>query len=339
LENLCKRGLYKRRELIRMYRFIRKFKEIDKGMTQECGGKASHLGELTKAGFNIPPGFCVISEALFYHLNQNAIHNTIFDIAETFNFEDLDDIEKKTAQIRSLIENSEVPPDLKLEILKGYHELTESAPDPLVAIRSSVAIKDSTISSFPGLMDTFHYVRGDHEIVKYVKKCWASVWSDRAAFSRKNKGIDHADALISPTVQVMINSDVAGIIFTANPMTSSREEMMVEANWGIGESVVSGQTQPDHYVLDKNTLEVKSKKIAKKSKMVAKGEGGGRQWFDIDPMKADIPTLTADQIAELGRVAVAIERHYDYPQDIEWAYEKGKLYILQSRRITTLKGH
>lgn len=321
-----------------MNRFIREFNKIDKAMTQECGGKASHLGELMRAGFNVPPGFCVISQALFYHLEQNAIHNNIFDIAETFNFEDLDDIEKKTAQIRSLIENSEVPLDLKSEILKGYHELaTKSTPDPLVAIRSSVAIKDSAISSFPGLMDTFHYVKGETEVVKYVKKCWASVWSDRAAFARKNKGIDHAKALISPTVQVMINSDVAGIIFTANPVTSSREEMIIEANWGIGESVVSGQTQPDHYILDKNTLEVKGKRIAKKSKMIAKGEGEGREWFDIDPKKADIPTLTADQIEELGRLAVAIEKHYNYPQDIEWAYEQGELYILQSRRITTLK--
>jgi pyruvate, water dikinase len=322
-----------------MYRFIRKFNEIDKDMTQECGGKASHLGELMKAGFNVPPGFCVISEALFYHLERNAIHKNIFDIAETFNFEDLDDIEKKTAQIRSLIESVEVPEDLGTEILGAYQELAAAGdPDPLVAIRSSVAIRDSTISSFPGLMDTFHYVRGDNEIVKYVKKCWASVWSDRAAFARKNKGMDHAKALISPTVQVMINSDVAGIIFTANPVTSSREEMMIESNWGIGESVVSGQTQPDHYILDKNTLEVRSRKIAKKSKMIAKGQGGGREWFDIDPKKADIPTLTADQIAELARVAIAIEKHYDYPQDIEWAYEQGKLYILQSRRITTLKG-
>ena len=308
-------------------------------MTQECGGKASHLGELTSAGFNVPPGFCVISEALFYHLDLNAIQNNIFDIAETFNFEDLDDIEKKTAQIRSLIENSEVPLDLKSQILKGYHELAaESTPDPLVAIRSSVAIKDSAISSFPGLMDTFHYIRGGKEVVTYVKKCWGSVWSDRAVFARRNKGVDHSRALISPTVQLMINSDVAGILFTANPVTSSREEMIIESNWGIGESVVSGQTQPDHYVLDKNTLEVKSKKIAKKSRMIAQGQGGGRAWFGIDPKKADIPTLTSDQIAELGRVAVAIERHYDYPQDIEWAYEKGKLYILQSRRITTLKG-
>jgi pyruvate,water dikinase len=321
-----------------MSRFIRKFSEINKDMTQECGGKASHLGELTRAGFNVPPGFCVISKAFFHHLEQNAIHNTIFDIGETFNYEDLDDIEKKTAQIRSLIESVGVPLDLESEILKGYQELTaEIAPDVLVAVRSSVAIKDSTVSSFPGMMDTFHYIRGGKEIVKYVRKCWASVWSDRAAFARKNKGIDHTKALISPTVQVMINSDVAGIIFTANPVTSSREEMMIEANWGIGESVVSGKTQPDHYVLDKNTIQVKSRKIAKKSKMVAKGEEGGRQWFDIDPKKADIPTLTADQIAELGRVAVAIERHYDYPQDIEWAYEQSKLYILQSRRITTLK--
>ena len=321
-----------------MGKFIRKFSEINKDMVQECGGKASHLGELTGVGYNVPPGFCVTSAAFLYHLGENAIHSTIMDISKTINYEDVDDIEKKASKIRSLIEDAKLPLDLESEILEGYHNLAaDGIPNPFVAIRSSVAIKDTNVSSFPGLMDTYHYIKGDEEIIEHVKKCWASVWSGRATFARNNKGIDHAKAIISPIVQTMINSDIAGIVFTANPVTSNREEMMIEANWGIGESVVSGKTQPDHYILEKNTLKVKSSIIAKKTKMIAKGKNGGREWFDIDPKNADIPTLSNAQIAELAKAAAAIEEHYDYPQDIEWAYMQDRLYILQTRKITTLK--
>jgi pyruvate,water dikinase len=321
-----------------MGRFVRGFGEINKDMTQECGGKASHLGELTRIGFNVPPGFCVTSEGLSYHIEKNAIKNIILDIARTIDYEDIDDMVKKTSDIRTLIEKADIPPDLESHILEAYQRLGgEGIHDPLVAIRSSVAVKDSAISSFPGLMDTFHYVKGKEDVIKCVKQCWASVWTDRAAVARKAKGIDHEKAIIAPIVQRMINSDIAGILFTANPVTSNREEMMIESNWGIGESVVSGKTQPDHYVLDKNTFKVKSSVIAKKTKMIAQGEGGGRQWFDVAPAKVGVPTLTDAKIAELTQAGVAIEKHYGYPQDIEWAYEVEQLYILQTRRITTLK--
>jgi pyruvate,water dikinase len=321
-----------------MGRFARAFGEINKDMTQECGGKASHLGELTGMGLDVPPGFCVISGAFSYHIEKNAIKDTIFGIAGAIDYEDIDDIVKKTSEIRSLIEGANVSPDLESDVLEAYHDLgSEGVQDPLVAIRSSVAVKDSAISSFPGLMDTFHYVKGGEDVIKYVKQCWASVWTDRATVARKTKGIEHTRAIIAPIVQRMIDSDIAGILFTANPVTSNREEMMIEANWGIGESVVSGKTQPDHYVLDKNTFKIKSNVIAKKTKMIAQGEGGGRVWFDVDPARVDVPTLADEKIRELSKAGVDIEKHYGYPQDIEWAYEGGKLYVLQTRRITTLK--
>jgi pyruvate,water dikinase len=318
--------------------YVRKFNEINKDMTQECGGKASHLGELTGLGFSVPPGFCVISEAFDYHMQENGIIHKIFDIAESFDFDDIDAIGKKTNEIRTFIEGADIPPDLETEILQNYTQLAEEkGAIPAVAVRSSVAVKDTPISSFPGLMDTYHYIKGNEQVIRCVKKCWASAWTDRAAFARNDKGIAHERAIIAPIVQKMINADIAGIIFTANPITSNKEEMMVEANWGIGESVVSGEAQIDHYSLDKNTLKVKKSVIAKKDRMIAEGEDGQRQWFDVDPEKTHIPTLTDEQIAELGKAAITVENHYDYPQDIEWAYKNGKLYILQTRRITTLK--
>jgi pyruvate,water dikinase len=321
-----------------MSNFARTFGEINKDMTQECGGKASHLGELTGIGFNVPPGFCVISAAFSYHIEKNAIKDTILELAGAIDYEDIDDTMKKTSEIRSLIEEANIPPDLESDILEAYQGLgTEGEKAPLVAVRSSVAVRDSAISSFPGLMDTYHYVKGKEDVIICVKRCWASVWTDRATVARKTKGIEHTRAIIAPIVQRMINSDLAGILFTANPVTSNREEMMIEANWGIGESVVSGKTQPDHFVLEKSTFKIKNSVIAKKARMIAQGKGGGREWFDVDPAKADIPTLTDEKIAELGKAGLAIEKHYGYPQDIEWAYEGGRLYVLQTRRITTLK--
>jgi len=201
-----------------------------------------------------------------------------------------------------------------------------------VAVRSSVAIRDSAISSFPGLMDTYHYIKGAQNVVQKVKECWASVWSTRAAMTRHNKKLDHEKAVIAPTVQLMVNSEVAGVAFTMNPITKAKDEIMIESNWGLGETVVSGKTTSDLFIVDKNTGAIKSQTIANKEDSYVQAEGGGGKWIKQDPSKAKAPSLTPDMIKELCRVARIIEEHYGYPQDIEWAFEKGTLYILQARK-------
>lgn len=321
-----------------MRKHVKMFGEMNKKDTQEAGGKAANLGELTQNGFNVPAGFCVTSESLFYHIAQNNIQAKIDNIVATFDYEDFGGIEEKTGHIRDLIINAEIPQDLFQEIRETIAELN-SPEEAFVAVRSSVAVKDSPVSSFPGMMDTYHYLKGEEEIVEHIRKCWGSLWTSRATISRHHKTIDHKLGLIAPIVQKMVHSEVAGVLFTANPITSSRDEIVIEANWGLGESVVSGKSMNDFFVLDKSPLKLKDKRISKKTLMIGFDEekGFGRKEMAVAPDMMDAPTLSDEQAEQLGETGLKIEEVFGFPQDIEWAYEKGELFILQSRNIRTLK--
>jgi pyruvate,water dikinase len=315
--------------------FVKRFDELNKDMFQECGGKAAHLGELTSLKLNVPNGFNVLGHAFYHHLQKNVLEDRVGEISRKINYDDYQDLEEKTEKIRALIVNAPIPPEIEKEIVENYERLSRDQQKPYVAVRSSVAVKDSSVSSFPGMMDTFHYIQGADRVVEKVKECWASVWSGRAAFSRHTKGIEHTKAIIAPTIQLMVNSDTAGVLFTVNPITGSKDDIVIEANWGLGESVVCGKCICDFYTADKNLFCIKVKKIAKKRQTYVQNKAGGADWVDVEPEKVNMPTLTENQVEELCRVACLIEGHYGYPQDIEWAYEKGVLYILQARRAKT----
>ena len=311
--------------------FVKSFEQLGKDMFEECGGKAAHLGELTGLKLNVPPGFTVLGDAYYHHLSVNKLTDRINDIAASINFDNFQDPEDKTKLIRELIIAAPVPPEIEREIVENYAKLP-GKKDPYVAVRSSVAIKNSAISSFPGMMDTYHYIRGAKDVVAKVRECWASVWSSRAAFTRHSKNLDHNKAVIAPTIQLMVNSEIAGVLFTLNPVTKAKDEIMIESNWGLGETVVCGRCQSDLYVVSKNPVAVKEKTIASKHESYVQAEGGGGTWAQVAADKVDKPTLTEEQIEELCRTARLIEEHYGACQDIEWAYEKGSFYILQARR-------
>lgn len=321
---------------MRMY--VKTFGEMTKEDIQEAGGKAANLGELTQNGFNVPPGFCVTSESLFYQISQSGLQPQIDQIVAGLDYEDYGGIEEKTSQIRDLITKAEIPQDLFQEIREAIEELNTPEAS-FVAVRSSVAVKDSPISSFPGMMDTYHYLKGETEIVEHIRKCWGSLWTGRATMSRHHKGVDHNLGLIAPIVQKMVHSEVAGVLFTANPITSNRDEIVIEANWGLGESVVSGKSMNDFFVLDKSPLQLKDKKISKKTLMICFDEdkGYGRKEMAIAPDKMDAATISDEQAEQLGEIGLKIEEVFGFPQDIEWAYEKGELFVLQTRNIRTLK--
>lgn len=319
--------------------YTMKFADISEKLVEQCGGKGAHLGELTKAGFNVPDGFVVVSDAYFDLLKYNNLESAIDKIARSINFDDYNDVDTKTKKIRELIENAELPPEYE-QIAASYSDLAKEAGiDPYVAVRSSVAVKGTSISSFPGMMDTYHYIHGAKEVVAKVKECWASVWTTRAAMMRHQKQIPYQSAIIAPVVQHMIDPDTAGVAFTANPINLSENEIVVESNWGLGESVVSGKAMSDFFCLDKATLKVKTKKISKKIiKMgMDKDLKGGRKEYQVEPEKCQQPSLTDAQLVKLGGTAKAIENHYGSPRDIEWAFEKDNLYILQARKIKGLK--
>jgi pyruvate, water dikinase len=312
--------------------YVKRFEELRKDMFEECGGKAAHLGELTSLKIRVPGGFTVLGEAFYHHLRSNNLDDKIRQAASTINYEDFQDLEDKTEQIRELILNATMPAEIENEIVEQYAKLSKGGEGPFVAVRSSVAVKDSPISSFPGMMDTFHYIRGKKNVVEKVRECWASVWSGRAAFARHNKELDDFKAVIAPTIQLMVNSEVAGVLFTVNPINGSKDDIVIESNWGLGETVVCGKCQSDLYILGKDGVTIKDKRIATKEQTYSQAREGGAEWVPVEPDKVNKPTLTDEQLKELCKIGCSIEEHYGCPQDIEWAFEKGELYILQARR-------
>ncbi len=313
--------------------YVKWFEEINKDMFQQCGGKAAHLGELTRLNLNVPKGFNIIGDAFSYHLKKNQLEDHIKEIEGAIHYEDFQDLEEKTERIRRVIIDAPMPEEIEQEIIVQYDRLSgDKQENPFVAVRSSVAVKDLPISSFPGMMDTFHYIQGAKNVTEKVKECWASVWSSRATFSRHTKGIDHFKAIIAPTVQLMVNSEVAGVLFTLNPINGSMEDIVIEANWGLGETAVSGKSTNDLFIIQKDPFRIKDRKIGRKHQTFMQNKEGGAKWVEVEPDKVTKPTLTDSQIEELCRLGMTIEKHYGFPQDIEWAYEKGRLYVLQARK-------
>jgi pyruvate,water dikinase len=308
--------------------------EISKEDVQRCGGKGANLGELTRAGVRVPPGFCITAGALAHVIDANSLAEPIARIAAGLDFEDLGMLEAETTRIRALIAAATIPADLEAEILDRYRALVGGEHE-FVAVRSSVAVRDSPIGSFPGMMDTYHYVRGESDVLQRVRECWASLWTARGAFARHSRGIDHDRGLIAPVIQVMVDADTAGVLFTANPISGAATEIVIEANWGIGESVVSGKSLNDFYVLDKSDLAVKERRTARKNMMVTiDGErGSGRKEQQVPAELAVAPTLSDSQLAELGTAGLAIEAHFGFEVDVEWAYKGGTLFVLQARKI------
>jgi pyruvate,water dikinase len=257
------------------------------------------------------------------------------------NFDEYNDIETKSAAIREMITEAEIPEDLLGEIGEQIHGLRDTAgEDPFVAVRSSVAVKDSAISSFPGMMDTYHFIKGEEQIIENIRRCWASLFTARAVYRRRQQNIPQDKGVIAPIVQRMVNADVAGVMFTANPITNARDEIMIESNWGLGESLVSGEAIVDYFIVSRDASpRIKEKRVQNKNIMVTidREKGIGRKKYELAGSMVTDCTLSDEQLFELAELGVKIEAVFQYPQDIEWAYENGELFVLQSRKVKGLK--
>jgi len=322
-----------------MNRFVSFLNEIGLEDLVQVGGKGAHLGEMIRAGFCVPPGFSVKSEGFDHFFDAANLERPIEEIAAQIDFRDLKEVEEKTARIREIISTAQIPEDLETEIREAYEALWEGeAAIPLVAVRSSVGTKDLSRSSFPGQMDTFHNVRGTEEVLATIRECWASVWSARAASTMHSLRIDPNMIIIAPVVQAMVPSEISGVLFTANPIDGNPEEILMDAAFGLGEAVASGSLTPDHYVLSKKDLRVLSRDVGCKSfKLeldVEKGSGNRR--VELSEEEASRECLTPEQVRELAELGIAVEEHFGTPQDVEWAYSRGKLFLLQSRKIAGL---
>ncbi|WP_456368989.1 phosphoenolpyruvate synthase [Thermococcus sp.] len=335
------------------YRFIKWFEELSKKDVPLVGGKGANLGELTNAGIPVPPGFCVTAEAYKYFVENvkvedgRTLQEWIMDIISKTNVDDSKQLQENTAKIRQKIIELPMPEEIAKEIEDAYKKLSQrfGKEAVYVAVRSSATAEDLPEASFAGQQETYLDVYGVDDVIDKVKKCWASLWTARATFYRAKQGFDHSKVYLSAVVQKMVNSEKSGVMFTANPVTNNRNEIMINASWGLGEAVVSGAVTPDEYIVEKGTWKIKEKFIAKKEVMVVRNPETGKGTVLVKvadylgPEWVEKQVLTDEQIIEVAKMGAKIEEHYGWPQDIEWAYDKddGKLYIVQSRPITTLK--
>jgi pyruvate, water dikinase len=306
------------------------FKEIRKNDISKVGGKGANLGEMFNNKIPIPDGFCVTAQAYEKFIEFNGIKDEIKQLLD-IDIENTNQLQNASEKINELILKSQIPIDIKNDIIKAYSNL-----NCFVAVRSSATAEDLPTASFAGQQATYLNVKGKENIVKYVQNCWASLFTARAIYYRETNKFDHMSVLISVVVQKMVNSDSAGVMFTVHPVTNNRNEMIIEGSFGLGELVVSGSVTPDSYIVTKKPLEIKDIYIAEKRIAMYRNEKG-ENYEKVLEDEANDQVLNEKQILELAKMGLLIEKHYNFPQDIEWAYEKGKLFITQSRPITTLK--
>ncbi|MBD3390183.1 phosphoenolpyruvate synthase [Candidatus Micrarchaeota archaeon] len=313
------------------------FEELDKGSLAEAGGKGANLGEMLKAGFPVPPGFVTTSGAYFKHLEQNDLTEKITEMLSGLDVDDTAKLQETAERIQELIIEGETPPELEAKIKENYQKLCQmrGEEEVYVAVRSSATAEDLPGASFAGQQSTFLNIHGPDGVVKAVKECWASLFTARAIFYREQNDFDHMKVGLSAIVQEMVQSEKAGVMFSVNPVSNRRSELMIEAAYGLGEVVVSGSVTPDTYVVDKDSFEILKKDIAKQTWMVMKHKGENAKAEIKDEMQ-DKQKLPDEDIVELAKLGVKLEEHYEFPQDAEWAYANGEIYIVQSRPITTL---
>lgn len=299
-----------------------------------AGGKGVNLGRLTAAGFPVPAGFVVTTDAYRGFLASGGLQDRIRRHLDGLDVDDVDDVEARAAAVRALIVATEVPRALAEEITAAYAELGASA---YVAVRSSGTAEDLAGASFAGLHDTYLDVRGPEQTVAAVRDCWASLWTARALAYRRHKGFDHMAVGLAVVVQVMVEAEVSGVMFTANPVSGVNNEYVVNAAWGLGEGIVSGIVSPDEFALRSGDLSVKRRALGPKAVKVVRDPATGTGTVAVDVPQPDRErySLTDDQLAELGALGRRITAYYDgIPQDVEWALADGRLSILQSRDVT-----
>lgn len=331
--------------------FVKWFSELSKTSGKVAGGKGANLGEIYNLGINVPQGFVVTAQAYDYFIEKAGLNEKIDELLGRIDYEDTKVLDEMTKQIRVFIEDSSMPPELEKEILESYEDLgtgdfdkvegsaldiLNNASEPVfVAVRSSATTEDLAEASFAGQQDTYLNVKGEKALIKHVKKCFASLFTSRATYYRNKKGFHHDEASLAVVVQRMIDSDKSGVIFSKDPAYNN-DNIIMEAVWGLGEGIVSGQITPDKYVISSD-LELLDKKISNKKLAITRDSGGGKSVVKLREEKAMHQVLKEHEITRLAEIALKLEEHYGKPQDIEFAIEGGEIYIVQTRPITTIE--
>lgn len=307
------------------------FKEIRKTDIPVVGGKGANLGEMVSAGIPVPYGFVVTANAYYDFLETTSLKHKIVTEISGLDVDDSKKLQEVAKNIRTAILGAEMPAELAQEIKRCYHELCGEF-DRYVAVRSSATAEDLPDASFAGQQETYLNVKGWREVVKHVQKCWSSLFEARAIFYRETNHYSHLKVGIAVPIQLMVQSDVSGIMFTVNPLTNNTDEVSIESAFGLGQPIVSGEITPDQYIVNKKTGKIVSRFIAKQTwQFTLTGNTPVSRKYQTEQK------LSNKQIIELAEVGLKIEKHYGKPQDIEYGIEDGKINIVQARPVTTLK--
>ncbi|MDI9617178.1 MAG: phosphoenolpyruvate synthase [Methanothrix sp.] len=310
--------------------------EVGKEDIPVVGGKGASLGEMINIGIPVPGGFAVTAQAFRQFIERAGIAKELFDSLKV-DVNNPEELLRAEARAKKIVMDAEVPKDIENAIKERYRELCErEGEEVFVAVRSSATAEDLPDASFAGQQETYLNVRGADAVFEAVKKCWASLYGARAIFYRVEQGFEHEKVNLSAIVQKMVDSEKSGVMFSSQPSTGE-PLVVIEAAWGLGEAVVSGSVSPDNYVVDRTSKKIVHKMIATKEIMIVRDPVTSKTvTVPVPPEKRDAQVLTESEILDLAKYAEILERHYGIPQDIEWGVQKNKIYILQSRPITTI---
>ena len=312
------------------------FKDIDKHDTPLVGGKGANLGEMTKAGFPVPNGFAITINAYDSFLLENDIAKKIYDILGLIDVNDPAQLDSASRKIQKIVVNGVIPDDVAKEIITAYKKLSVKFKKALVAVRSSATAEDSGATSFAGQQASFLNVEGEASLLMNVKECWASLFTARSIYYRVENKIKHESVKISVIVMKMVQSEVSGVMFSIDPAKNDKDRIIIESVWGLGEMIVQGAVIPDKYVVQKGTFAILSKEVSDQSIELIRMRDGSNKEVAVPRSIMNKQKITDEEVVKLAKLSAKLQEHYYFPQDTEWAKEKGKLYIVQTRPVTTI---
>ncbi len=329
--------------------FVKWFSELNKNSGNVAGGKGANLAEIYNIRVNVPPGFVITAQAYDYFIERAGFKEKIQQLLGQIDYENTEELNKITEKIRELIVNAKLPKEMEEEILEAYElldtnslknvrgtvlEILKSSEPIFVAVRSSATTEDLADASFAGQQETFLNVKGKTELLINIKKCFASLFTSRAAYYRHKKGFEHTKSSLAVVVQKMVDSDKSGVIFSKDP-TNKNDNVIIEAVFGLGEGIVSGRITPDKYIISKD-LEILDKKISDKKVAITRNANGSQELVKLREEKSKQQVLKEYEIKKLAEISLRLEAHYKKPQDIEFAIEGEEIFIVQTRAITTI---
>ncbi|MDP2628581.1 MAG: phosphoenolpyruvate synthase, partial [Nanoarchaeota archaeon] len=330
--------------------FVKWFSELNKDSGKIAGGKGANLAEIYNLKIQVPPGFVVTAQAYDYFIKKANIDKQINELLEEINYEDTKRLDNVTKQIRELIVNSKFPKEMGEEIIESYENLSsekiseekdafdilsKSAEPIFVAVRSSATTEDLAEASFAGQQDSFVNIKGNENLLKTIKKCFASLFTSRATYYRNKKGFKHNEASLAVVIQKMVDSEKSGVIFSKDP-SYKNDNIIMEAVFGLGEGIVSGRITPDKYIVSPK-MKILEENIGNKKVAITRDSGGNQSIIKLREEKANQKVLNDSEIKNLAEIAIKLEEHYKKPQDIEFAIENKEIYIVQTRPITTIE--